>query len=537
MEPNRWQAAATYVTGAHSMKAGYQGVFHWTTAYPHTNNHNLQYRVNNGIPNQLTQTLNPYQTDTRTRYDAFYVQDQWTRGKVTLQGALRYDHAWSYYPRLQVGPTNFLPEALVFEKSKGVLGYHDIDPRMGFAYDLFGDGKTAIKFNAGRYLEAAVNNNGNYSELSPFNRVPTSVTRTWTDANGNYRPDCDLMSGLAQDLRGSGSDFCGQWNNLNFGKNVYSLSYDEQILKGWYNRPSDWQIGATVQHEVLPRVSVEASYVRRWLQNFTVTDNRALAPSDFTEFSVTAPVDPRLPNGGGYVVGGLYNVVPSKFGQTDNYRTYSPDFGHVSMIYNGVDVNVSARLRNGLQVQGGTSTGQQVIDSCEIRAKLPEQVSAGASSQGGIPYDPVNPYCHVAPGVTTRATAAATYTVPKLDVQVASTLTSSPGVSLQANWNVPNAVAAQSLGRPLAGNAPNIAVNLLAPGEMRSPRVNILDFRVGKVLRYGSNRMLVAVDLYNALNLDTVLTHNQNYVPNGSWLIPQTVLTARTAKITVQYDF
>ena len=537
MEPNRWQTAATYVTGSHNLKAGYQGVFHWERRHPHTNNHNLQYRVNNGIPNQLTQTLNPYMTDSRTRYDAFYAQDQWTRGRLTLQGALRYDHAWSYYPRQQIGPTNFLPEPLVFEASKGVIGYHDISPRMGFAYDLFGNGKTALKFNAGRYLEAAVNGNGNYSELLPERRIATSVTRAWTDANNNYRPDCDLMSGLAQDLRASGGDLCGAWTNANFGKNVYSLSYDERILQGWYNRPSDWQLGATVQHEILPRVSVEASYVRRWLQNFTVTDNRAVAASDFTEFSVTAPVDPRLPNGGGYVVSGLFDVVPSKFGQTDQYRTYSPDFGHVSMVYNGVDVNVSARLRNGLQAQGGTSTGQQVIEACEVRAKLPEQVSGGASSQGGIPYNPTNPYCHIAPGVTTRATAAVSYIVPKIDLQVASTLTSSPGVPLQANWNVPNAVAAQSLGRSLSGNAPNVSVNLLAPDQMQSPRVNILDFRVGKVLRYGRSRLLLAVDLYNALNLDTVLVYNQTYVPNGSWLIPQSVLTARTAKNTLQYDF
>jgi hypothetical protein len=152
-------------------------------------------------------------------------------------------------------------------------------------------------------------------------------------------------------------------------------------------------------------------------------------------------------------------------------------------------------------------------------------------------YDPANPYCHNEPGITTRFTTAASYTIPKIDVQFASTLTSSPGVPLRADWNVPTAVAAQTLGRPLAGNAPNVTVNLLAPGQMRSPRVNILDFRVGKVLRYGRNRALVALDLYNALNLDTVLVYNQNYIPNGSWLIPQTVLTARTAKLTVQYDF
>ncbi len=140
---------------------------------------------------------------------------------------------------------------------------------------------------------------------------------------------------------------------------MYSLSYDEQILKGWYNRPSDWLIGLTVQHEILPRISVEASYLRRWLQNFTVTDNRAVSPSDFKEFSVTAPLDSRLPGGGGYVVSGLYNVNPDKFGQTDNYRTYSPTYGDVSMVYSGIDVSVNARLRNGLQLQGERAPGNR----------------------------------------------------------------------------------------------------------------------------------------------------------------------------------
>ncbi len=72
---------------------------------------------------------------------------------------------------------------------------------------------------------------------------------------------------------------------------------------------------------------------------------------------------------------------------------------------------------------------------------------------------------------------------------------------------------------------------------MRSPRVNILDFRVGKILRFGDTRANIALDLYNALNLDTVVTQNFNFVPNGAWLVPTEVLTARTAKITVQYDF
>ncbi len=536
MGPNRARASATYVTGSHNVKAGYQGVLHINRSSPNTNAHNLQYRFNNGIPNQLTQNLWPYTTDERTRFDALFVQDQWTLGRMTVQGALRYDHAWSYYPAQQIGSTRFLPVPLKFPETKGVLGYHDIDPRMGWTYDIFGTGRTAVKFNAGRYLEAAVNGNGNYSELRPVSRIATSVTRTWTDANQNFTPDCDLMVGTAQDLRASGGDFCGQLSNLNFGKEVPILSYDQEILKGWYNRPADWQIGATVQHEVLPRVSVEVGYTRRWLQNFTVTDNRAVAASDFTKFTLTAPLDPRLPGGGGYPVAGLYDVNPDKSGLVDNYRTYASGTD-VSQMYNGVDVNVSARLRNGFQIQGGTSTGQTVIDSCAVRDTLPEQVSGGASSQGGIPYNPLNPYCHNAPGVTTRATAAGSYLLPKVDVQVAATFTSSPGIPLQADWIVSNAIASQALGRSLSGNLTQITVNLLKPGEMRSDRVNILDFRFGKILRFGGTRANVALDLYNMLNLDTVLTQEFTFTPGGQWLRPTEVLTARTGKVTVQLDF
>ena len=74
-------------------------------------------------------------------------------------------------------------------------------------------------------------------------------------------------------------------------------------------------------------------------------------------------------------------------------------------------------------------------------------------------------------------------------------------------------------------------------------RVNQLDFRVGKVLRFGRQRAVVSVDLYNALNVDSILTYNQAFIlpsatsPNGSWLVPLTVLTARTTKITLQWDF
>jgi len=536
MEPIRWNASATYVTGAHSMKAGYSGAFYWDTRSPSTNNFDLAYRVNNGVPNQLTQSLAPYRTDTRVRMNALYAQDTWTTGRFTYQFALRYDHAWSYYPAQQLGPTVFLQTPILFPETQGVIGYNDIDPRFGVSYDVFGTGKTAIKLNVGRYLEMAVAGNGNYSALLPSARIPTSVTRSWSDANRDFSPNCNLQSPLA-------NGECGQISDLNFGvpNAPPSLSFDPSILQGWGTRPSDWIIGVTLQHELLPRVSVSVGYTRRWLNNFTVTDNLSVSASDYAPFSITAPLDPRLPGGGGYAVSGLFDVAPSKFGQTNRYSTYASNYGTISQMYNGVDVNVAARLRNGVQVQAGLSSGARVTDYCSVRSALPE-LTGGFSTGSEVPaFSPVNPYCHYAPGITTRYTGTATYTLPKVDVLVSGVVTSSPGLPLAANWTVSSAVVAQTLGRPLAGNAANVTVNLLSPGQLFSDRVNELDLRVGKPLRIGRTKLNVALDLLNALNLSTILVPNQSFIPGGAWLAPtgtQTpVMTARTAKFTVQYDF
>ena len=111
----------------------------------------------------------------------------------------------------------------------------------------------------------------------------------------------------------------------------------------------NWEFSTSVQHEVVPRLSAEVGYFRRWFGNFQVTDDLAVEPSDFTPFSITAPRDPRLPDGGGYVVDGLFNVTPAKFGQVLDYNTLSDKYGKQTEHWNGVDVTSppgSARRRS-----------------------------------------------------------------------------------------------------------------------------------------------------------------------------------------------
>src|SRR6202011_1006204 len=125
-----------------------------------------------------------------------------------------------------VYPTNYLPFQITYPRSDGILGYKDLTPRGGLAYDVFGNGKTSLKVNVGKYLEPASNGNGNYSVTNPTARLVTnSGVRAWTDGNKNFIPDCDL-------LNMSPNGECGQ-GNANFGKQVFATNYDPAILGGW----------------------------------------------------------------------------------------------------------------------------------------------------------------------------------------------------------------------------------------------------------------------------------------------------------------
>ncbi len=120
---------------------------------------------------------------------------------------------------------------------------------------------------------------------------------------------------------------------------------------------------------------------------------------------------------------------------------------------------------------------------------------------------------------------------------MSGTFRSDQGAVIAANYTVTSAVAAQSLGRPLAGATPNISVNLIAPGEIYGDRVNEIDFRVAKVLKFGHTRTNVGFDIYNILNANPVLTYNNAFIPNGAWLVPTSVLQSRFVKFSASFDF
>jgi len=545
----QWRASAAYVTGAHNFKVGYLGSSLRQTSGRVANDSQLRYTFNNKSPVSFGYVnARRWDTTDRTMTTALFAQDQWTMGRLTLQGAVRYDRAWSWAPAEGNGTTTtsiFNPQPISFERTVSVKGYNDITPRMGVAYDLFGNGTTALKANLGKYLQSA-QVAGTYVANNPAQKIVTRITaRPWTDGNRNFQIDCNLSDPRLQDNLTTGGDRCAALGggDLNFGNPNPGLTIiDPAVLEGWGVRESDWQFGVSVQQEVIPRVGVEVGYNRRWFQNFLVTDNLLVGPADYDTWTITAPMHPDLPGGGGYPIT-QYNIKLDAFNRgAQNFQTFETNFGPARTWYwHGVDVTANARLGRGVTIQGGTSTGRGVQDRCETVVKIDSPDPRG---------------CAVTEPWITAIRGLASYTVPKVDVLVSATFRSlrttipflqannsaTNGASLAANYNVPNTVVQGLLGRLPSGTNANgtTTVNLVEPAQVYGDRVTQIDMRFAKVLRFGGRRADIGVDLYNLLNTNDPAGYEQtfDYATQGaSWLRPSSIVPPRFARVNMTLSF
>ncbi|HET9193491.1 MAG TPA: TonB-dependent receptor [Vicinamibacterales bacterium] len=556
--PNHWRASASYVTGSHNMKVGYQGSFLVNNTNRVRNQSLLNYRFDEGIPNRFTMAIPEWKTADRTSVAAFFVQDTWTRGRMTLQGALRYDRAWSYSPGGPLngapGTSRLNPQPITFERTSSVDAFNDITPRFGFAYDVFGNGRTAVKFNMGHYLDAATNDSA-YTRNNPANRILSTVDRGWTDQDGDKVVDCDLLNFSAQGPTQSGAnrtvDTCNALtgNNLNFGGTSGNITHvNPETLHGWGVRENDWQWGVTVQQELLPRMSIEVGYARRWFKGVTVTDNLVRTPDEYDSYEMTAPSDSRLPGGGAYPIRIYVPTAAAAREAAQNYVTFQTDFGPEETNYwHGVDVTLSARTRWGLTFSGGTSTGRSVQDDCATTVLIDSP-------------DPRN--CRDVDPFQTTFRGLASYTIPKIDVLVSGTVRSQPEIARAANLNLPNTTSSAAcapnpgacttveglLGRlPFGSNRTSTTSIALIDNDHRlfsGERQTQFDMRFAKILRFGATRTDVGVDVGNLLNTNYATNWENTYqysigntAQGGSWNNPTAVYTPRFVRLNLTVNF
>jgi len=647
----RPRASASYVSGRHNAKIGYDGGYYSQDRINAVNDLRLTYRYdappatcadtlscgntslyypndpNNfarrPVPSRVTINTGVGELGYRVQYNALFAQDQWTLRRFTLNGALRYDHASSHYLETCVGPDRYVPvqspggpNSYCTAPSDGV-SYQDITPRWSLGWDLFGNGKTAVKWSMGKYLSAAAID-GIYQDANPAQRTVNSYERLWQDTNGNRVPDCDLLnfapngeclgpSGATQDSVRYGRDplsldaagtpiglattQCGrQEQSIPADVQAYCDKYGDTLLDGWGRRRYEWQFSLGIQHEILPRLSGEVTYNRRKYGNLTTNDqlgigcdrfngavdvttcqddylNYTSAQYDF--FSVTAPSDPRLPNGGGYRVRGLANqkaVLPA------GRPTAVTINEALEYSWHGVDTNFVWRAPGGLRLNGGTSTGHAVRDTCHTELDEPHVNGREGNDYrgGGIGFGRGG--CRPNGDFRTNVRGSATYTVPKVDVLVSTVFQYRPGIPRSANVTFTKENVSWDPGSASRATAPctvngvaqtgcfiasggtvtatTYQVNLLDSGDLYGENTAQFDMKLGKNLRFGNKRLNFGVDIYNVFNSDAVIGYNDTYtldnpatpaVEVNNWGLPggagTGLLTPRFARLQVQFDF
>ena len=517
-------ASASYITGSHALKAG------MTTQWG-TNNRtfssNAQINTlvfNAGLLNLPASATNPVPctalpcpiaavvtngpavNEQKLNTDlGFFVQDTWTIDRLTLNIGGRYDLFNASIPA-QSSPTANWIQARNFPEIANVPDWQDWSVRFAGAYDLFGTGKTALKANASKYIAAEASGyTQNFNPMTYSTQVRGWVdfdrNKSILDANGNIQFN-EVIGGTA-----------------NFGQ--ITSRHDPNLERGY-----NWEYSASVQHELMERVSMNAGYYRRQFYNLNVIDNQNLALTDWTPFTITTPTDPRLPLSGTPIE--MFTMNANRLGvPTDNLRTFSTIN---RTVYNGVELSANLR-REKLLLFGGVNTERRAQTECDGNTSTTNNGS-GRDNPNALRF------CDSVPPFRTTFKMSGAYQLP-WEFQLSGTFMAIPGLPINANYDVTAAIA----GRPIIGstaNATTVRANLVESNSMFLDYQKKVDLRVARSFRVDRYRIQGFADIFNVLNAGTVVRVNETYGSNpatNQWLTPLALMEARYVRFGLQMSF
>ena len=630
-----WQsrASVSYITGSHNFKVGYQGQYMSRLSNPYFNNLRLQYnyatpaancsptkpafgavpvagtawcglfpdgrRAYDGRPESeplgapLASTLRPpvpasvveyipAGSDERGWFAALYVQDQWTWNRFTLNGALRYDDSRSRFGKTCRGPdvhTRFqycLNDTENGDPVRGVT-YKDITPRWGVAWDVFGSGKTSVKWSMGKYLQGS-SLQGIYVASNPASggRTINSLTRTWRDLDGDRIVDCDLSvpevspatgypangecaaltGGAGANARrfgrsptdldelglaiGLNSIYCGvdepSMSDLirNYCDN-YFASGGSSTLEGWGKRQYEWQQSIGVQHEVLPGLSAEVTYNRRQVYNHLISDDLGEGCDLYSTSSGggRGPAEQCMQDllnfkSDYYDFFGIQAPVTDDLPRGGGYVVQGIATPKVGVTVPAGAVEAFTITRDRIDFWSGVDTnfiwraphGLRITGGTSTGRRIDDQCAIMVDNPPNVVLrEGVRASCYFNRPFQTNVRGTATYTVPWVDVLVSSTFSVRPGVERSANYTVdiPDVVWGPNsqgrIGTTELENGNATAQTNLLDQVHYGESITLFDLKLAKNIRFAGKRLNIGLDVYNVTNSDAALGYCNTY-PN-----------------------
>ena len=501
-----------YITGSHAIKAGLQtlqGHYDFDGMGAHYPVEQVNYQIRSGAPVSLTMFAGPFMSSTRLGGQGLFAQDQWTLKKLTLSYGARYDHFNGRALALDIPAGRFRP-AYSVKETPNLPDFKDMTYRVGAAYDLFGNGKTAIKGGFGKYLMGQGGQLSNQG-FAPATAIVTSTSRAWTDANNNFVPDCVL-----ENFSANGE--CGAITNPLFGQPFSVQTLADDVRQGWGKREYNYQWNLQLQQEFRPGFGIAVGYFHTQWANMSVTRNTRVTKDDFTKYAITVPTDARLGATSGKTVDGYYDLTPEGLAKGAAYEiTQASNFGDAKDYFNGVDIGINARWGKGALLSGGVSIGRQVMDYCYANNRpdlTPQSFPFGFTSTSRYPRN--SDFCNVTPkwwdGIGSQAKLQFVYPLPG-GVTASAAYKHLPGIILSGNQVLAAAQVSAILGRTstAAGTATHAVIPTGsgngngggATGELYDRRLNQVDVRLNKAWKMGHGKFTPTFDIYNVGNART----------------------------------
>ena len=449
------QPTLSIATGGHDLKFGYQG----SHGYQHPQNYSFSHFpagiraiFRDGVPDSVNTYNTPTSSPLGLMEHAVYVQDKWAvNRKLTVSAGLRFQTANGGVPARCQAETVFIA-GQCWDEQPNVTDFQNLTPRFSAVYDIFGNGMTAVKVSANRYVVGIGTSVS--TRLDPIRL--TNDTRSWNDLNRDRFPQLNEL---------------GPSSGFNLGT---TNRYDPDL-----ERPHANEFSASIEHQLPGAIVVSAAYYHRETRDQIGSRNMAVPMESYTPMQVTEVSSGREVT--------VYNQSAALRGRFDVLWDNVPE---LDGDYNGVDLNFRKRLSNRWMVMGGVSLGREEGDIY------------GSSDLND-------------PNFTFRRGVQATDKPRIFKVSGLYELPFTISLSGSAQYYTGNPERTTvSVGRDSATLTQVTQVITVEPqGTTRFPSVTLIDLSLKRPFRFNKGSIEPALDLFNVGNINTVTSRSTQLGP------------------------